>query len=64
MDGKFAMKSRLVSNCHKTDAPSSITYLSVISRDIVRIAFRIASLNDLDICDCGIEDTYLNANFK
>ena len=64
MDGNFTSKAYLFENCHKTDAPSSITYLSVISMDIVKIAFRIASLNDLDICDCGIEDTYLNANFK
>ena len=42
----------LVSNGHKTDAPYSITYLSVLSRESVGIDFIIVSLNDLDKCAC------------
>ena len=42
----------MVADGHKRDAPDSIKYLSVVSRDIVRIAFIIASLDDLDICAC------------
>ena len=42
-------KAYFVANGHKMDASSSITYLSVVSRDIVRIDFLNASFNDLDI---------------
>ena len=61
MDGKFTRKARLVADGHTTDAPSSITYSSVVSRDSVRIAFTIAALNDLDIMACDIGNAYLNA---
>jgi hypothetical protein len=43
------------------EAPSSLTYSSVISCDSIRIAFLIAVLNDLDIMSCDLESTYLNA---
>ena len=36
----------------------------MVSRDSVRISFLIASLNDLDICDCDIGKSYLNAKFR
>lgn len=61
MDGKFTRKARLVADGHKTKAPSSITYSSVVSRDSVRIAFMIASLNDLQVFACDIGNAYLNA---
>ncbi len=61
MDGKFTRKARLVADGHKTDAPSSITYSSVVSRDSVRIAFTLAALNDLEIMACDIGNAYLNA---
>ena len=44
-----------------TNAPSSITYSSVVSRDSVRLAFLIAELNGLDIMTCDIGNAYLNA---
>ena len=40
MDGKFTRKARLVADGHKTKAPSSITYSSVVSRDSVRLAIQ------------------------
>ena len=64
MDGKFTRKARLVANGHLTDAPSSITYSSVVSRDSVRIAFMIASLNNLNIHACDIGNAYLNARCR
>ena len=64
MDGKFTRKARLVADGHTTDAPASITYSSVVSRDSVRIAFMIASLNDLDISACDIGNAYLNAECR
>ena len=64
MDGKFTRKARLVADGHKTEAPSSLTYSSVMSRDSVRIAFMIVALNDLDVCACDIGNAYLNANCR
>ena len=64
MDGKFTRKARLVADGHKTDAPSSITYSSVVSRDSVRLGLLIASLNDLDVVTCDIGNAYLNADCR
>jgi hypothetical protein len=47
-----------------TDAPSSITYSSVVSRDSVRIALMVAALNDLDILSADIGNAYLNAETR
>lgn len=44
-----------------TEAPSSITYSSVVSRDSIRLAFLIAELNGLDVMTCDIGNAYLNA---
>ena len=57
----FTRKARFVANGSKTEAPLSITYSSVVSRDSVRLAFLIAALNDLDIMSCDIGNAYLNA---
>ena len=64
MDGKFTRKARLVADGHTTDAPTSITYSSVASRESVRSALLIASLNDLDISACDIGNAYLNAECR
>ena len=45
----FKRKSLLVPRGHMTEAPASITYSSVVSRDIVRIALTIAALHDLEV---------------
>ena len=57
----FTRKARFVAGGHTTEAPTSITYSSVVSRDSVRIGFLIAALNDLDIMACDLENAYLNA---
>ena len=41
MDGKLTCKARLVEYGHETDAPTLITYLSLVSRDSVRIGLTI-----------------------
>lgn len=64
MDGQFTRKARLVADGHTTDAPSSITYSSVVSRDSVRLGLLIASLNDLDLAACDIGNAYLNAQCR
>ena len=57
----FTRKARLVGWGNLTDEPSSLTYLSVVSRDSVRIAFTIAALNDLDMITADIGNAYLCA---
>ena len=57
----FRRKARLVADGHKTDAPSSVTYSSVVSRDSVRICLTIAALNDLDLQAADVQNAYLLA---
>ena len=64
MDGQFLRKARYVAGGHTNDPPSSITYSSVVSRDSVRIAFTLASLNDVEIRAADIGNTYLNAKCR
>ena len=64
MDGKVTRKARLVANGHKTNVHSSITYSSVVSRESLRLALLIASLNNLDISCCDIGNAYLNTDCR
>jgi hypothetical protein len=57
-------KARFVAGGHMTDAPTSITYSSVVGRDSVRIAFLLAALNDVDLLACDVSNAYLNALTK
>jgi hypothetical protein len=45
----FQQKARLVAGGHRTEAPATITYASVVSHETVRLALTIASLNDLEV---------------
>ena len=45
----FRQKSRLVTGSHMTKAQDTITYISVVSKETVKIAFMIAALNDLEV---------------
>ena len=58
MDRRFTRMDRYVAGGHTTDPPSSIAYSSVVSRDSVRIAFTLASLNDIDIRAADIGNAY------
>jgi hypothetical protein len=55
MGKNFRRKARFVADGHKTKTPAAMTYSSVVSRDLVRIALTIAALNDLDIMACNIQ---------
>ena len=44
-----------------TDAPPTITYASVISRESVRIALLLAALNDLEVKAADIMNAYITA---
>jgi hypothetical protein len=57
----FTRKARFVAGGHTTEAPTLLTYSSVMSWDSIRIAFLIAALNDIDIMSCDLENAYLNA---
>jgi hypothetical protein len=60
----FTRKARFVAGGHMTDPPSTITYSSVVSRDSIRIAFMLASLNGLSLCATDIGNAYLNAEAR
>ena len=57
----YRRKARLVAGGHKTGAPTSITYSSVVSRDSVRICLLAAALNGLEVMACDIKGAYLTA---
>jgi hypothetical protein len=46
----FTRKAMHVAGGHYTDPNKALTYLSVVSRESVRIALLVAALNDLGIC--------------
>ena len=57
----FRRKARFVADGHKTTAPASMTYSTVVSRDSVRILLVIAALNDLDLQAADIQNAFLTA---
>lgn len=57
----FSRKARFVAGGHLAPDPETGTYSSVVSRDLVRLAFLIAALNGLDVYACDIGNAYLNA---
>ena len=57
----FTRKARFVAGGHTTEAPGSITYSSVVTRDSIRLAFLIAGLNGLDVLAGDVTNAYLNA---
>ena len=63
MNKNFRCKAQMVADGHKTETLASITYLSVVSRDSVRIALTIAALNKLKIKACDIQNAYLTAPY-
>ena len=64
MGENFWRKARLVANGNETITPASLTYSSVVSRDSVRIALLLASLNELEVLACDIQNAYLTADCR
>ena len=56
----FNRKAWFLSGGHTTESTSSITYSIVVSRESVRLAFTIASLNGVDVMTCNLENAHLN----
>jgi hypothetical protein len=57
----FCCKARLVAGGHKTKAPATITYASVVSRETVRITLLMAALNDLEVKVGDVLNDYITA---
>jgi hypothetical protein len=53
--------ARFVAGGHTTDTLHAMTYVSVLSRERVRVALTLAALNDLDVKMVDIENSYLTA---
>ena len=61
---KITRKSRLVTGRHHIDPQKYSVYSSVVSREIVRLAFLATALSGLDILATDIQNTYLNTPTK
>jgi hypothetical protein len=57
----YRQKALMVANGSVTNTLLHVLYSSVVSRDLVRIAFLIAGLNGLDVRACDIQNAYLTA---
>ena len=57
----FRRKAHLVTGGHTTEAPATITYASVVSRETVRIALLLAALNGVEVKMADIENAYITA---
>ena len=55
----FRHKARMVAGGTTTKTPSSITYIYVVSRYLVRIMLMIAALDDLDLQAADIKNAYM-----
>ena len=60
LDG-FRRKARLVAGGHMTEAPTVMTYASVVSRETVCIDLTIAALNNLEVKASDVQNAYLTA---
>jgi hypothetical protein len=60
----FWRKARYCADGHKTGVPASVTYGTVVSRDLVRILLTIPALNDLEILGADVQNAFLAAPNK
>ncbi len=60
----FRQKARLGAGGHLTEAPATITYASVVSRETVRLDLTFASLNDLKVKVGDVLNAYITAPVK
>jgi hypothetical protein len=57
----FRQKAHLVAGGHLTQAPATIIYASVVSRETMRLALTFASLNDLEVKVGNVMNAYITA---
>ena len=60
----FRGKARVVAGGHMAEAPATIAYASVMSRETVRIALMIATLSDLEVESGDILNAFIQAPVK
>ena len=60
----YRQKARLVAGDHRTKAPATITYASVVSRKTVHLSLTIVSLNDLKVKVGDVLNAYITALVK
>ena len=60
----FRRKARYCADGHKTGAPASVTFSTVVSRDSVRILLMVAALNELDVLGADVQNAFLTAPNK
>ena len=54
-------KKRIVAGGHAIETPTLCTYSSIVSRDSVRIALTIATLNDLKVLSIDMQNKFITA---
>ena len=60
MEG-FRRKSRLVAGGHMEEAPATLTKVSVVSHESVRIALTLVALNNIEVKTADTKNAYLKA---
>ena len=58
----FRQKARLVTGGHMIEALATIMNASIVSRETVRIALMIVTLNDLEVKSSNILNAYIQAS--
>jgi hypothetical protein len=64
LEKNFRQKAHFCADGHKTCAPASATYSTVVERDLVRILLPIAALNVLNILGADAQNAFLTAPDK
>ena len=57
----FRRKARLVAGVNMMETPKTLTYASIVSKEMVWIALTVAVLNDLEVKTSDVQNAYLTA---
>ena len=60
LSDNFRRKARFVADGHLVENPESITYITVVSRDSVRILLLAGALNDLNVMGADVKNEFLS----
>ena len=55
----FCWKARYVAGGHTTETPAAMTFASIVSHELARIALTLAALNDLEVKTGDIQNAFL-----
>ena len=59
MGEDFRRKARFVADGHKTKTSTSLTYITFVSRESVRICLTISALNDVEVLTADVKNVLL-----